>query len=89
MNGTYVNVGYRKIASCLAKTMHVLHLDILEISYKGTGFIAREACGHKNLHSPHHEANLEILMCSFGKRRGRLLDCWRNVSTSRATGEEQ
>ena len=89
MNCTYVNVGYRKIASCLAKTMHVLHLDILEISYKGTGFIARAACEDKNLHSTHHDANLETLMCSIGKRRGRLLDCWRNVSTSRAPGEEQ
>lgn len=55
MNCTYVNVGYRNMASCLAKTMHVLHLDILEISHKGTGFIAREACEHRNLHSPHHE----------------------------------
>ena len=69
--------------------MHVLHLDILEISYKGTGFIAREARQHKDLRSPHHEANLETLMCSIEKRRGPLLDCWRNVSTSRATCEEQ
>lgn len=43
--------------------MHVLHLDILEISYKGTGFIAREACEHKNPRLTHHVElkNLDML----------------------------